>query len=111
MPEQVEKEAEELRRVPEWYALGLLKAVLPRFRIDPAAVRRVLRLILALGHDPVKLYRRVLEDRPEDWEKPPLLGMVLPRRQPRRVSSLLEAREELEETTSRILSPKRESPT
>lgn len=77
MADEYERAGAELRGVSESFVLGLLKAALPAYRIDLSKLKLVLRLAVALGYDPVLLYRKALEGRPEEWEEPPLAGAVV----------------------------------
>lgn len=75
--EESERAGAELKKVSEEFVLGLLKAALPPYRIDLRKLRMVLKLAVASGYDPVLLYRKALEGRPERWEKPPLADLVV----------------------------------
>jgi len=75
--EDSEKLGEDLRKVSEGFVVGLIKAALPPYRIELRKLRLALRLAVAAGYDPVLLYQRALEGRPERWEKPPLADEVV----------------------------------
>jgi hypothetical protein len=55
----------------------LLKAALPAQRINVSKVQRILKLAQAQGYNPVAMYRRACEGRPDHWEKPPSIGVLM----------------------------------
>lgn len=65
------------------FLLGQLRAALRPSRISLEEVRRLLRVAVALGYDPVALYQEAASDRPEVYDPVPLLASVLPRDLPK----------------------------
>ena len=90
---ELEERVGEGRKVSEAYLLGLLKEALPAHRINVNRVKRILKLVVAQGYDPVKLYRQALKDRPPEWDDPPLLGEVTGGQQTPPATSLKETAE------------------
>jgi hypothetical protein len=105
---RVEDTVQELKQVSEGFVVSLLKAALPPYRIDLRKVRLVLKLAVASGHDPVLVYQKALEGRPERWEKPPLADEVVNASVTEAPPS--ESLEEVRETVAKLRGSSDESP-
>ena len=66
-------------KVSREFLVGMLKAALRPSRIDLVEVRRLLRVALLQGLNPVELYQEALQGRPEVYDSPPQLVELLPR--------------------------------
>jgi hypothetical protein len=64
-------------------ALGEVRAALRPNHISVEEVRDSLRVVVELGFNPLELYQRALEERPPEYEEPPLLEEVLPKERPK----------------------------
>jgi hypothetical protein len=72
-------------KISRGFLLGILRAALRPSRVDLAEVKKVLRVIVVQGYDPVAMYREAVKDRPENYEPVPLLPSLLPPQLPREV--------------------------
>ncbi len=96
MPSPLEERVGEGKRVSERMLFTLLKAALPAHRISKSRVQRILKLAQAQGYNAVALYRRACEGRPDHWEKPPLIGVLMHGKPQKAPESLPEAKERAE---------------
>jgi hypothetical protein len=75
----------------------LLKAALPAQRINVSKVQRILKLAQAQGYNPVSMYRRACEGRPDHWEKPPSIGVLMHGKPQKAPEDLPEAKKRADE--------------
>ncbi len=78
------------------YLLGQLRAALRPSRIDLVELRRVLKLIVWEGYNPVELWNEALLARPDNYDPPPLLEDVLPPDEPKEKVLDMQAGESLQ---------------
>ena len=114
MPEALEERVGEGKRVSERLLFTLLKAALPAQRINISKVQRILKLAQAQGYNPVAMYRRACEGRPDHWEKPPPLGVLMhgkPQKTPKDLPEAKKRAEELQPTRPGEEQDQKEKPT
>jgi hypothetical protein len=67
------------KKLSRSFLLGMLRAALRPARVDVGEVRKLLRVVVMEGYNPVEMYREAVASRPENFDPPPLLADLLPK--------------------------------